>query len=59
VEDALALPDCILRSMAAHARQRTLDEHTGMVRAQQLIQYLEQARRGSSAATELEKEVVR
>jgi len=59
VEGALALPDCILRSMAAHARQRTLDEHTGMVRAQQLIQYLERARRGSSAATELEKEVVR
>ncbi len=44
VEEALKLPESILQSMAAHARQRTLEEHTGEVRARQLLQYLEEAR---------------
>jgi spore maturation protein CgeB len=43
VEDALKMPDSDLRAMAACARQRTLDEHTGNVRARQLLQYLEEA----------------
>jgi spore maturation protein CgeB len=43
VEAALTTPDSDLLSMAARARQRTLDEHTGQVRAGQLIQYLEEA----------------
>jgi spore maturation protein CgeB len=57
VEDALKLPDCDLRSMAAQARQRTLEEHTGEVRARQLLDYLEEARNSSPA--EMEKEVAR
>ena len=57
VEEALAEPDCILRSMAARARQRTLEEHTGAVRARQLLEYLEQAR--SLDPVRKEKEVVR
>jgi len=56
VEAALAEPDCILQSMAARARQRTLEEHTGTVRARQLLKYLEQARSYSPA--KIEKEVV-
>jgi spore maturation protein CgeB len=43
VEAALQIPDEELRSMAKHARQRTLDEHTGAVRAMQLLQYFEEA----------------
>lgn len=43
VEAALLLPDAALRSMAALARERTLDEHTGHVRARQLLQHLEKA----------------
>lgn len=43
VETALRLPDSELKSMAARARQRTLDEHTGMVRARQLLTYLQKA----------------
>jgi spore maturation protein CgeB len=57
VEGALRMPDCELQVMAAHARQRTLEEHTGAVRARQLLEYLEQTRDGSSAAPQ--KEVVR
>jgi spore maturation protein CgeB len=49
VEQALALPDCELQQLASHARQRTLDEHTGRMRAQQLIRYLEEAHSVSAA----------
>src|SRR5437899_5918711 len=43
VEQALNMPDDELRALAAHARERTLDDHTGKVRAQQLLGYLEEA----------------
>jgi spore maturation protein CgeB len=55
VEDALRLSDQDLKAMAAHARERTLDEHTGMVRAWQLLRYLEEARSATSAS--MQKEV--
>jgi spore maturation protein CgeB len=55
VEAALACPDNELQSMAARARQRTLDEHTGNVRACQLLQYIDEAR--SSADASINKEV--
>lgn len=54
VQDALRMPDAELQSMAARARQRTLDEHTGMVRARQLLQYLEEARSGTNASMKRE-----
>jgi spore maturation protein CgeB len=44
VENALNMPEPELRALAAHARQRTLDDHTGQVRARQLLRYLEEAR---------------
>jgi spore maturation protein CgeB len=44
VEEALKLSDSELRVMAGRARRRTLDEHTGDVRARQLLQYLAEAR---------------
>src|SRR5262249_27156515 len=43
VEDALNIADCDLQAMASRARQRTLDQHTGRVRAGQLLRYLEEA----------------
>jgi spore maturation protein CgeB len=43
VQDALSMPHAELQSMAARARQRTLDEHTGRVRARQFLSYLEEA----------------
>ena len=43
VEAALQMPESNLYAMANRARQRTLDEHTGRVRAGQLLQYLEEA----------------
>lgn len=55
VEAALGVSDDELQSMAAQARQRTLDEHTGNVRARQLVQYLEEARSGAYAS--MKKEV--
>src|SRR6476661_4000470 len=55
VEAALASPDNELQSMAARTRQRTLDEHTGNVRARQLLQYIEEARSGANAS--MKKEV--
>ena len=55
VEAALSSPDNELQSMAARARQRTLDEHTGNVRARQLLQYIEEARSGVNAS--MKKEV--
>jgi spore maturation protein CgeB len=57
VQQALLMPDAELQSMASHARQRTLDEHTGMVRARQLLSYLEEARSGANAS--LQKEIAR
>jgi spore maturation protein CgeB len=55
VEAALSSPDEELQTMAAHARHRTLDEHTGTVRARQLLQYIEEARSGVQAS--MKKEV--
>ena len=55
VEAALNSPDDELQSMAARARQRTLDEHTGNVRARQLLHYIEEARSGIQAS--MKKEV--
>jgi spore maturation protein CgeB len=48
VEAALKMSNEELRSMACNARQRTLDEHTGTVRACQLLEYFEEARSRSS-----------
>jgi spore maturation protein CgeB len=55
VEAALSSPDSELQSMAARARHRTLDEHTGNVRARQLLQYIEEARSVVNAS--MKKEV--
>ena len=55
VEAALNSPDDELECMATRARQRTLDEHTGSVRARQLLQYIEEARSGVPAS--MKKEV--
>jgi len=43
VESALQTRESELQSMTRRARQRTLDEHTGKVRAGQLLKYLEEA----------------
>jgi spore maturation protein CgeB len=50
VENVLNMPDSELRALAAHARERTLDDHTGLVRARQLLQYLEEASSASASA---------
>jgi len=50
VERALKMPDAALQAMAHTARQRTLDQHTGRVRAQQLLRYLEEAASSASAS---------
>jgi hypothetical protein len=50
VEAALNSSDEELQSMANRARQRTLDEHSGKVRAHQLLQYIEEARSGANAS---------
>jgi spore maturation protein CgeB len=57
VEIALSMPDAELQSMGTLARRRTLDEHTGNVRASQLLQYIEEARSGANAS--LKREVAR
>jgi len=49
VENALNMTEGELRALALHARERTLDDHTGQVRARQLLQYLEEARLVTSA----------
>jgi len=41
-----------LQSLARHARERTLDDHTGEVRARQLLQYVEEARTAGLAPRE-------
>ena len=56
VEQAMAKPDVDLQALARHARERTLDDHTGQVRARQLLEYLEEARAGTARA---ESEVAR
>lgn len=53
VEQALGMEDSELRRLARHARQRTLDDHTGRVRAMQLLQYLEETRSHGSGSREL------
>jgi len=53
VEQALEMDDSDLRRLARRARQRTLDDHTGQVRAMQLLQYLEEARSSGSGTREL------
>jgi spore maturation protein CgeB len=53
VESALEMSDADLQTMAARARQRTLQEHTGEVRARQLLQYFEEARPASSSSVEI------
>lgn len=50
VNDALRLDEGALQRIAERARQRTLDEHTGTRRTQQLLKYFEEARRGSQRA---------
>lgn len=45
VVQALQLPDAELARKAARARERTLDEHTGMQRAKQLLAACEQSQR--------------
>jgi spore maturation protein CgeB len=42
---ALKMPDAELSQLASRARQHTLDEHTGERRAEQLLGYLDEARR--------------
>ena len=49
VLEALSASDEELARVAARARQRTLDEHTGDRRAAQLLEYLEECARGSRA----------
>ncbi|HEU4414293.1 MAG TPA: glycosyltransferase, partial [Candidatus Angelobacter sp.] len=61
VQAALALPGAELSAMAARARSRTLEEHTGEVRARQLLEHIEEASGAGQAMTEKhsEKEAVR
>lgn len=47
---ALNEPPEMLARMAARARQRTLDEHTGAHRAEQLLRFCEEARSGGTEA---------
>jgi spore maturation protein CgeB len=47
VEQAMAMSDAELSALASHARERTLDDHTGQVRARQLLEYFEEARSGA------------
>lgn len=62
VDQVLLLPDAELQSMASRARQRTLDEYTGMVRAKELLAYFEEARtvvHESGTNMPMQKEVAR
>jgi spore maturation protein CgeB len=52
VEHALTMSDLELQALARHARQRTLDDHTGDVRARQLLDYLEEVRSAGSEPRE-------
>jgi spore maturation protein CgeB len=53
VEQALSMGESELQALARHARERTLDDHTGEVRARQLLEYFEEARSASSEPTEV------
>jgi spore maturation protein CgeB len=48
VEEALKMADHELPAMAQRAKQRTLDQHTGTVRARELLQYFDEAGSASS-----------
>jgi len=50
----LSWDDAELARMAARARQRTLDEHTGEHRARQLILYLEEAAAARNSRSSME-----
>jgi spore maturation protein CgeB len=50
VAATLRLPREELRRVGQHARERTLDEHTGLVRAQQLVVAVESAHSRAEAA---------
>lgn len=52
VIEALQLPATELERRAKRARQRTLDEHTGSHRAQQLLAYCEEARHSRPSVME-------
>ena len=52
VVQALQLPDAELARMAARARERTLDQHTGRQRAQQLLAACEEARQSKTTVAE-------
>ncbi len=54
VEDALNIPESDLHTMSGRARQRTLDEHTGSVRAGQLLKYLEEAHSAKNESMQTE-----
>jgi len=54
VEDVLQMPDSDLLAMASRARERTLDEHTGRVRAGQLLTYLDEAYSGRTESMQTE-----
>jgi spore maturation protein CgeB len=56
VEEALGMSDAELSQMASQARERTLHEHTGLVRARQLLTYFVEAR---DVASNLSSEVAR
>jgi spore maturation protein CgeB len=55
VISSLALSDSELSRLAERARQRTLDEHTGRHRAQQLINYCQGARRSSQSIQQVSR----
>jgi len=48
---ALSLGAVALAQLAARARARTLAEHTGEIRARQLVEWCEAARSASESAT--------
>lgn len=51
---ALDIPEHELREKSRRARERTLDEHTGGVRAEQLIRYCEEAAGAAGARGQLQ-----
>jgi spore maturation protein CgeB len=52
VVQALQLPEAELARIAARARERTLDEHTGQQRAKQFLAACEESRRATTAIAE-------
>jgi len=51
VKAALEMTDAELHRVALRAKERTLTEHTGDARAEELSRYMEEARRGESVAS--------